>query len=314
MRKKEFFYLSSDEIHEIHAVVWEPEGDVRAVVQISHGMIEYVNRYQEVAEFLTARGILVAGNDHLGHGKSVLDESEWGFFASGDASAKVVRDLHALTLKIKKEYPKIPYFLLGHSMGSFMARRYAMTYGAEIDGAIFVGTGNQPAAMVRFGKAVVGLLSIFFGERYRSRLVERMMFGAYNKRFKPARTQYDWLSRNTENVDKYRQDKACTFLFTLNGYKTLFSTLLFIEKPANISRIPAKLPVLLLAGEDDPVGDYGKAVRQVYMSYKRRGIKDLSLKLYPQDRHEVLNELDRREVYEYLYSWLNKRIRIKEKA
>lgn len=312
MQKTEFFYPSSDGIHEIHAVVWKPEGDVRAVVQISHGMIEYVNRYEEAAEYLTARGILVAGNDHLGHGRSVMSQEEWGFFASGDASGKVVRDLHTLTLKIKKEYPKVPYFLLGHSMGSFMARRYAMTYGAELDGAIFVGTGNQPAAMVRFGKALVEFLSIFFGERYRSKAVERMMFGAYNKRFKPVRTQYDWLSRNTENVDKYSQDKACTFLFTLNGYKTLFSTLLFIEKPANIARIPAKLPVLLLAGEDDPVGGYGKAVRQVYMIYRRQGIKDLSLKLYPQDRHEVMNELDRKEVYQYLYNWLNKRI--KEKA
>ena len=197
-------------------------------------------------------------------------------------------------------------------MGSFMARRYAMTYGAELDGAIFVGTGNQPVAMVRFGKILVEFLSIFFGERYRSKAVERTMFGAYNKHFKPVRTQYDWLSRNTENVDKYSQDKACTFLFTLNGYKTLFSTLLFIEKPANIARIPMKLPILLLAGEDDPVGDYGKAVKQVYMIYRRQGIKDLSLKLYPQDRHEVMNELDRKEVYQYLYNWLNKRI--KEKA
>lgn len=308
MQKIEFYFPSSDEIHDIHAIVWKPEGDVRALVQISHGMIEYVDRYEELAEYLTARGILVFGNDHLGHGQSVMSEAEWGFFASEDASEKVVRDLHTLSLKVRKDYMNVPYILLGHSMGSFMARRYAMTYGAELDGAIFVGTGNQPSWLVKFGKNLVSFLSIFYGERYRSKLVEKMMFGSYNKRFAPVKTQYDWLSRNEENVEKYKNDKACTFLFTLNGYKTLFSTLLFIEKKMNILKLPAKLPVLLLAGEDDPVGDYGKAVRQVYMIYKQRGIKDLSIKLYPKDRHEVLNEIDRKEVFAYLYQWIDKRI------
>lgn len=308
MQKTEFYFPSSDEIHDIHAIVWKPEGDVRALVQISHGMIEYVDRYEELAEYLTARGILVFGNDHLGHGQSVMNEAEWGFFASEDASEKVVRDLHTLSLKVRKDYMNVPYILLGHSMGSFMARRYAMTYGAELDGAIFVGTGNQPSWLVSFGKNLVSFLSIFYGERYRSKLVEKMMFGSYNRRFAPVKTQYDWLSRNEENVEKYKNDKACTFLFTLNGYKTLFSTILFIEKKMNILKLPMKLPVLLLAGEDDPVGDYGKAVRQVYMIYKQRGIKDLSIKLYPKDRHEVLNEIDRKEVYAYLYQWIDKRI------
>lgn len=308
MQKTEFFYPSCDEIHDIHAIVWKPEGDVRAMIQISHGMTEYTDRYEEVAEYMTARGILVFGNDHLGHGESVMNESEWGFFASGDASEKVVRDLHTLSLRMRREYPNVPVFLLGHSMGSFMARRYAMTYGTELDGAIFVGTGNQTTAALRFAMTLVNLLSILYDERHKSRLVEKLMFGAYNKRLKPARTQYDWLSRNTENVDKYSKDKACTFLFTLNGYKTLLSTLLFIQKPINIISIPAKLPVLLLSGEEDPVGNYGQEVRQLYMIYKKRGIKDLSIKLYPQDRHEILNELDRKDVYEYLYNWVNKRI------
>lgn len=308
MQKTEFYYPSCDEIHDIHAIVWKPEGDVRAMMQISHGMTEYIERYEEVAEYMTARGILVFGNDHLGHGLSVMTEEEWGFFASGDAGEKVVRDLHTLNIRMCREYPDAPLFLLGHSMGSFMARRYAATYGTEIDGAIFVGTGNQPAAAIRFAMLLVNFLSIFFGERHKSRLVAKLMFRAYNKRVKPARTEYDWLSRNTENVDKYSKDKACTFLFTLNGYKTLLSTLLFIQKSINIAGIPAKLPVLLLSGEEDPVGNYGKDVRQLYMIYRQRGIKDLSVKLYSEDRHELLNELDRKDVYEYLYKWLDKRI------
>lgn len=310
MQKTEFYFPSCDEIHDIHAVVWRPEGDVRAVLQISHGMVEYVNRYEELAGYLTARGILVAGSDHLGHGQSVMSEEEWGFFASGDASGKVVRDLHTLTMRMRREYPGVPYFLLGHSMGSFMARRYAMTYGEEIDGAVLVGTGNQPALQVHFGKAFVSFLGIIFGERHKSRLVNFRMFALYNRRIRPARTKYDWLSRNTENVDRYRRDKACTFLFTLNGYKTLFSTILYIENPVNIRMIPAKLPILLLSGEEDPVGNYGRAVKQVYAIYKKRGIKDLSIRLYPGDRHELLNESDRHEVYEYLYQWLNRHISV----
>lgn len=309
MRKTEFFFSSCDEIHDIHAVVWKPEGDVRAVLQISHGMTEYVDRYEELAEYLTARGILVAGNDHLGHGQSVINEEEWGFFASGDASGKVVRDLHTLSLRLRREYPDAPYFLLGHSMGSFMARRYAMTYGDELDGAVFAGTGNQPAAQIYMGKALAGLFGILFGEHHRSRLINFLMFHFYNSRFKPVRTDHDWLSRNEENVDNYRKDKACMFLFTVNGYKTLFSTLAFIEKPGNIRRLPVKLPILFLSGEEDPVGNYGKAVKQVFMLYKKQGVKDLSLKLYPQDRHEIFNETDREDVYEYLYGWLNKRIK-----
>lgn len=308
MQKTEFYFPSSDGIHDIHAIIWKPEGDVRALVQISHGMTEYVERYEEFAEYMTARGILVFGNDHLGHGQSVISEEEWGFFASGDASARVVQDLHTLSLKVRKEYKNVPYFLLGHSMGSFMARRYAMTYGTELTGAIFVGTGNQPPAVVKLGKGLVDFLSIFVGERYKSRMVEKLMFGSYNKHFKPVKTKYDWLSRNEENVEAYKNDKACTFLFTLNGYKTLLSTILYIEKKENIVKLPAKLPILLLSGEEDPVGDYGKAVRQVYLIYKQRGIRDLSLKLYPKDRHEVLNEIDRQEVYAYLYQWVDKRL------
>lgn len=308
MQKTEFYFPSGDGIHDIHAIIWKPEGDVRALVQISHGMTEYAERYEELAEYLTARGILVFGNDHLGHGQSVISEEEWGFFASGDAGARVVQDLHTLSLKVRKDYKNVPYFLLGHSMGSFMARRYAMTYGTELQGAVFVGTGNQPQAVVKIGKCLVDFLSILFGERYKSKMVEKLMFGSYNTHFEPVKTRYDWLSRNEENVEKYKNDRACTFLFTLNGYKTLLSTILYIEKRENIGRIPAKLPVLLLSGEEDPVGDYGKAVRQVYTIYKQRGIKDISLKLYPQDRHEVLNEIDRQEVYAYLYQWLDKRM------
>lgn len=304
MRKTEIFYHSANEIDEIHGVIWKPEGDVRAVVQISHGMVEYINRYEEFAGFLTSQGIAVAGNDHMGHGQSIISEDEWGYFASENASEKAVADLYALSRRLKREYAGAPFFLLGHSMGSFLARRYAMVHGKELTGLILVGTGSQPSLTLLFGRFLVKFMELLKGERYRSRLVNQCIFGLYNKKIKHIRTPQDWISRNEENVDAYRNDRACMFLFTLNGYETLISTLSYIQDKNNINRLPTELPMLFVSGEEDPVGNYGKGVRQVCSAYRRRGVKEIQLKLYPEDRHEVLNESDRQDVYQYIYKWI----------
>lgn len=305
MHKIDFFYPSSNEIDDIHAVMWKPEHDIRAIVQISHGMIEHIERYEEFASYLVGQGFLVVGNDHMGHGKSIISQQEWGYFSSQDASAKVVQDLYLLTRKIKKKYPHLPYFLLGHSMGSFMVRRYLMTHGKLLDGAIIVGTGNMPPSAIKGGQLLVKFLTLALGERHRSRLMNNAIFGLYNLRFKPGRVTSDWLSRNQENIARHDQDEACSFLFTLNGYKTLFSTLEYIEKPSNIEKIPHTLPLLFISGEEDPVGNFGKDVRKVYTIYRKSGIEDISIRLFPHDRHEVLNETDRAVVYEEIHKWLS---------
>lgn len=305
MKKSEYYFTSSNGVNQIHTILWEPE-EVRAILQISHGMAEYIERYEPFAEFMTKHGILVVGNDHMGHGKSVKAAADRGYFAKENASEKVVEDLHEVTLRTRQEYPDLPYFLLGHSMGSFMARRYLMTYGEELNGALILGTGNQPDYVIAAGKISVKLISLIKGEHYRSKLVEEGSFAGYNKRFLPANTGLEWLSRNSENLDAYRKDEACGFIFTLNGYKTIFETLTYIKNKQNIQNIPKNLPIVFLSGAEDPVGNYGKAVNALYHQYRFSGIQDVKIKLYKDDRHEILNETDRPQVYHDILKWMRK--------
>lgn len=300
--------LSNDGVHNLHVVSWEPAGEVKAILQISHGMVEYIERYDGFAKYLNTLGILVVGNDHLGHGHSVNNDDELGYMAPKHDSGVIVNDLHKVTLYFKEKYPNVPYFLFGHSMGSFMARRYIMTYGSELTGAIICGTGSQPGAVLTTAKLVAKTIKLFHGEKYRSEFLKGLSFNGYNSRIKPLRTPNDWLSREESNVDKYNLDKYCTYTFTLNGYLTLFDVITFIQKKENVDRIPKDLPIFMVAGEEDPVGGFGVAVKAIYEEYKAKGQKDISLKLYPEDRHEILNEIDKETVYQDLGNWLKDRI------
>lgn len=308
MRKNIDGIKSTNGRNTLHVVVWEPEGDIKAIVQISHGMIEYVERYDEFAKFLNTKGILVIANDHLGHGATAACDDELGYFGEG-RSRTVVDDLYEVTKYAKKEYGEnTSYFLFGHSMGSFMARRYLITYGDRLTGAIICGTGFTPGIVLGFGSAVAGLIGMVKGEKYRSSMLTKLAFGSYNKRIKNVKTSNDWLSVNEDNVKKYNKDKFCTFIFTVNGYQTLFDVLKFIQKKSNYSRIPKKLPLFFIAGEEDPVGGYGKNVLKVATQYKECGVNEVETKLYAGDRHEILNEDDRKNVYEDVCSWLMKHI------
>ncbi len=302
MQKRTMQIPSVDGIHQLHVVIWEPQ-EIKAILQISHGMIEYVERYEDFAAYLTQRGFLVVGNDHLGHGKTAGCDEDLGHFCE-KKSAAVVEDLHHVTLEMKKQYPNIPYFLFGHSMGSFMARRYLMTYGQELTGAIICGTGRKKPLVLATAKCINGIIGLFKGERYRSDVMQKLAFGTYNKRIPNLRSNNDWLTRDEQIIDMYNAHEHCMFIFTVNGYRTLFDALTFIQKKENIAKLRKDLPVFMVAGAQDPVGDYGKGVIEVYESYKKHGIKDISLKLYEEDRHEILNELDRATVYEDLAKWL----------
>lgn len=297
---------SGDGMHQLHVVIWEPETSVKAVLQISHGMIEYIERYDEFAGYLNERGIAVIGNDHLGHGHTVNNEAELGYFCKRNMSATVVNDLYAVTKYAKKKYPDVPYFLLGHSMGSFMARRYLMTYGSCLTGAIICGTGRQPGMALLAGRLICAAIGAVKGENYRPEFVRKVCFGSYNERFEPAETENDWLTKDKAVVRAYNSNRLCTFSFTVNGYKTLFEVLSYIQNKRNIERIPKELPVFMIAGEEDPVGDYSKGVKSVYYTYKKAGVRNISLKLYPGDRHEILNETDKEKVYGDVYAWLDR--------
>lgn len=302
--KKHIYFPSSDGKTKLHAVIWEPETAPRAILQIAHGMVEYVERYEGFAAFLNSHGILVAGNDHLGHGLSYTEEWQKGYFAKEKGDICALQDLHRLTLLLQKKYPDIPHFLFGHSMGSFFNRRYLCTYPNEIDGAIISGTGWQPVPVLKGGLAVVKLLSLLKGERFRSKLVTAMAFGNINKAFEPVKTSKDWLTRDVAVAEKYLADPNCGFLFTLNGYRALFRSMLLAQDMEQLRKMDEDLPVLFISGEMDPVGDFGKGVKKAVNVFYASGMEDVECILYPEARHELTNELNKEEVFQDVLEWL----------
>lgn len=311
-RKEEFYYPSRDGKTKIHAVKWIPEtGEIKAVLQIAHGMVEHIERYDDFACYLASKGFLVVGNDHLGHGDSIIIEKDWGYFCDNDASTIIVRDMHRLKKMIQEENPEKPYFLLGFSMGSFFARKYLIMYGTGIQGAIIMGTGNESDITLKFGKFLTKFIARFKGWHYRSSLVNKLAVGNNCKRFKMANDPTrSWYSKNPEKVNEYKNDPKNRFMFTVNGYYHMFDTIHYINQKNNLEKMPKDLPVFFVSGEEDPVGKYGKAVLEVYNQFEKLGMTDIMWKLYKNDRHEILNELDREQVFQDIESWLN--VKIKE--
>jgi len=305
MRREDIFFDSKDGIGKIHAVRWEPETEPVAVLQIVHGMAEYVDRYEGFAEFLAGKGFVVTADDHLGHGKSVRDNL-CGYFCDNDPATVVVDDVYSLTTLTKENYQGIPYYILGHSMGSFITRNYLFRYGDRVDKAIIMGTGSQPKALVVALNIMASLACVFGKNKKPDKFIDNMSFSTYNKRIENPRTSVDWLTKDEAIVDKYVADPLCGFVFTGNGFKTLASLLWRLNKESNVAKMPKTLPVLITSGAEDPVGEYGKGPTAVYKSYKALGMQDVSLKLYDNDRHEILNETDKETVYNDIYEWLVK--------
>ncbi len=310
MLKKEFYFDSRDGESRIHAVRWmpEPQKAVVCVVQIVHGMAEYVERYEELAEFLTDRGVVVTGEDHLGHGKSVGEKGVYGYFCEQDPATVLVRDVHRLKKMTQELYPDVPYVILGHSMGSFITRNYMCRYGTGIAAAVVMGTGMQSAAALGISKAIAGIQKAFCGAGHVSRLIDKLAFGSYNRRIGDARTPFDWLSRDGERVDRYIADPLCGFVFTVNGFGALFELISRLHRRENLERIPKNLPVYMVSGTDDPVGGYGRGVRRAYDSLREAGLENIELKLYEGGRHELMNETNRAEVMQDIYEWLEKTV------
>lgn len=287
-----------------------PEGRPRAVLQMTHGMVEYIGRYEQLACWLADRGVAAVGHDHLGHGGSVVSREEYGYFGRPDGNRLLLDDIHRVTrwAKALPELEGLPWFLLGHSMGSFYARQYLCEYGGELQGAILMGTGWQPRAAARAGRALCHLLAAFHGWRYRSKLVDSMAFGSYNRSFRPARTSKDWLNRDEKEVDRYLSEERCSFRFTLNGYDSLFTALERLCDKELLARAPKDLPVLFLSGDDDPVGDRGRGVQKAAQSLRDAGMRQVEVKLYPGARHELLVELNRQEVFADIGSFIQNQI------
>lgn len=302
--RDEFYFPSKDGNTEIHTIEWKPDKEVKAVLQICHGMLEYIERYNEFAQFLCDKGYYVVGNDHLGHGKSVQAKSEYGFFNEKYGNVCVLGDIHTLRQRTAKRYPDVPYFILGHSMGSSLLRQYIQMYGNGLSGVVLMGTvADHKKAVLAFGKELCRIMAVFRGWHYRSKLVDALALGGYNKKFRPARTQADWITSDCERLEKYTADPLCAFRFTVNAYYNMFLGMMSTQQKESVYMIPKGLPVFFVSGAEDPVGEFGKGVQKIYEKYLAAGIQDVSLRLYTGDRHEILNETDRRQVYEDLLGW-----------
>ena len=301
----EFYFASSDGRNQIHAIEWLPQGEPKAIIQICHGMVEHIGRYHDFATFLAKHGYYVVGHDHLGHGKSVESTDKLGFFHEKHGNTYVIGDIHQLRKDTQEKYPTIPYFIMGHSMGSFLVRQYIGLYGESLAGAIIMGTGDQPNLVLCTGKWVCRIIAALKGWDYRSKLVDSMAAGGYEKQVKGKGES--WLSRNRTNVENYKKDPLSGYMFTVNAYYHMFSGMVRMNKQERDNTISKELPILFVAGEKDPVGNCGKAVENVYKRYLECGIKDVEMKLYKDDRHEILNELDKEQVYQDLLHWLDQR-------
>ena len=301
---KETFYLdSNDKKNRLHGFWWLPDSEPKALVQLTHGMAEYIDRYDPFASFLADQGFAVVGHDHLGHGETVKSDEDLGFFADRDGDRIVIDDIHLVTTEAKKRFPGKKIILLGHSMGSFMTRRYLAVYSKELDGAIIMGTGNVPGALAGVGKFCAKLSRTFRGDHYRSKFLTGLALGSNNKPFAPNRTVVDWLSRNDENVDRYVADPLCGFMFTSAAFYDFFTVLKKVAKQEGFDTIRRDIPLLITSGELDPVG--GKpACPAVKAQYDALGFTDVTLKMYPEDRHEILNEVDRDQVFQDLLQWI----------
>lgn len=309
VKKEEFTFDSRDGETKLHAIRWVPEGKSVCILQIVHGMAEYMERYEELARFLGEKGILVTGDDHLGHGKSVPEDGIYGYFCEQDPATVVVRDVHRLKKITQEDYPGVPYVILGHSMGSFILRNYLFRYGTGIEGAIICGTGSKPQALVKVSQALAAIQGAFLGDAHVAKLIDKLAFGAYNKKIPDSKTPFDWLCGDEKIVDAYVKDELCGFTFTVNGFKTLFQLLNRLNQRSNLAKMPKELPVYFIAGDMDPVGDYGEGVKKAYKDFTEAGMEKVSIKLYPGGRHELLNETNKMQVYGEIYTWIMERVK-----
>lgn len=306
MKREEFTFTDAEGV-EIFCWSCSPVASVaaRAVVQISHGMAELSSRYERLAEALTSAGYEVYANDHRGHGRTALSVENVGHPGDSEGFSWMVEDMHQLSGIIRSEHPDLPIFLLGHSMGSFLAQRYAQLYGGELKGLVLSGTNGKQGLALDLGIMTARAEIALRGRKAKSPVLNALSFGSFNKSFRPARTNFDWLSRDAEEVDKYISDEYCGGVFTAGFFHDFFKGLKEIEKASNMAEIPRELPVYIFSGEKDPVGGFTKGVMRLVEAYRSLGMKDVTYRFYKDGRHEMLNEINRSQVISDLIGWLN---------
>ena len=311
-------YASSDGKSTVNAKLWmdaafegpyNPDGvKPKAVIQIVHGMSEHIDRYDDLAFYLVSRGFVVCAEDHIGHGGTASSSSEYGHMPINGGKDILLNDVHALHCKVVKTFPDIPQVMYGHSMGSFIARSYIARYGNDLAECVLSGTGNVPAALSKSGRALARAIGAIKGETHHSKTIDNMGAGAYGKQIENARTELDWLSTDPAVVDAYIADPRCGFMFTVGGYATLLDLTAEVVTPECASKVPEDLPILLAAGDGDPVGDMGEGVKAAAELLRGAGVQTVDIKLYEGMRHEIHNEIGHEQVYDDIASWIEKHL------
>lgn len=307
---QEFRFPSADGATTLYGRIWVPDhGAPKAVLQLVHGIAEHIGRYDRFARFMSDHGYLVCAEDHLGHGNTPENAEDLGYTADKDGWVKMTDNVRALHERITPQYPGIPYFILGHSMGSFLTRSYLIRYPGTVDACALLGTGQQPESVLRAGLAACRLEQIRLGRRGRSKLLQSLCFGAYNSQFKPNRTESDWVCSVDEVVDAYIADPFCQVMPTVTLMRDMLTGIRFNQQAENLAKMDKTTPVFFLSGDQDPVGSNGKGVRAAYQSFLDAGCSHVRLKLYPGGRHEMLNEHNWQDVYDELLSWFDQQIK-----
>lgn len=307
---QEFRFPSADGATPLYGRIWVPDhGAPKAVLQLVHGIAEHIGRYDRFARFMSDHGYLVCAEDHLGHGNTPENAEDLGYTADKDGWVKMTDNVRALHERITPQYPGIPYFILGHSMGSFLTRSYLIRYPGTVDACALLGTGQQPESVLKAGLAACRLEQIRLGKRGRSKLLQSLCFGAYNSQFKPNRTESDWVCSVDEVVDAYIADPFCQVMPTVTLMRDMLTGIRFNQQAENLAKMDKTTPVFFLSGDQDPVGSNGKGVRAAYQSFLDAGCSHVRLKLYPGGRHEMLNEHNWQDVYDELLSWFDQQIK-----
>lgn len=307
--------FSSKDGTEIHVYKWASlKENPKGIVQIAHGMAETASRYKRLAKVLTEKGFIVYANDHRGHGQTAKDLENLGYLGDQNGFALLVEDMGTLTKYIRAEHPGVPVYMFAHSMGSFAAQRYILDRQGEIDGLVLSGSNGAQGMVLRLGQSVAKLEMKLKGSKAKATWMNRLTFGAYNRRFSPKKTGFEWLTRDTEEIQNYMDDPYCGSVFTTSFYDEFLQTLRYIEDKKNQTKIPTELPIFILSGDEDPVGNFGKGTTKLYETYHAYGVKEVELKLYKGARHELLNELNKEEVTTDLIHWLEKQATQKEQS
>ncbi len=305
---RDFTFPSSDGVHAIHCRQWLPEGTPRAAVQLVHGVAEHIRRYDAFASFLAGHGYAVVGDDHLGHGESINDDSELGWFAEENGWKYLVQDEKLLRDLLREQFPDVPLVLFGHSMGSFIARTYIGWYPGDHDGCVLSGTGAQPAAVCAAGKLMANREIRSKGSKFRSPTLQKLAFGGYLKGIENPIGANDWICRDEQVIRAYDADPLCGFTATAGLMRDMMEGLATIGRADHIALMDKSMPVLFIAGSADPVGSWGKGVEKVAAAFRKAGMEDVTVKLYPGARHEVLNEFGKETVWADVLAWMEKRL------